>query len=254
MSSVNSRQSEIEAILRQQGTVHVQDLATRLHASLDTIRRDLRQMENAGHLRRIHGGAVLPSTSSTGSFQERSQELLPERAEIACKVAHEMIPDQGVVFFDSGSTVLEIARHLKPSFCGTAVTVNLAVAIELANHPNANVIVIGGAMVKRDLVTTGPGAIDEIRQYHADLCLIGTCALHPDHGMSTATYEERGTKSAMIEQSSETIAVATADKLETIMSFHVCDLPEIDRLVTGRKLSGGYLENYRKQGVEVVVA
>jgi DeoR/GlpR family transcriptional regulator of sugar metabolism len=253
MSSVTSRQDEIHKLLRSQGTVHIHDLAALFHASLDTIRRDLRQMEDAGHLRRIHGGAVLPNMSAE-SYTERAQELQPERAAIAQKTARELIADDAVAFFDSGTTICEVARHLKPSFRGTVITVNPMIAVELAGHPNAEVIMLGGAFRKKDMAVCGTTTIDEIRKYNADIALLGTCALHPEAGLSTTSAEERASKAAMIAQSAEIIAVTTADKLETSLPHRVCDIDAISHLVTGRKLSAGYLANYSKRGMNVILA
>ena len=251
MSSIENRHREIATLLARYGTVHIHDLAERLHTSLDTIRRDLRQLEQQGNLRRIHGGAILPATGD-GSYQERSQEIRPERTTIARYVAQNLIPDEAIVFFDSGTTVLEVARNLKPSFHGTVIVVNPATAVLLADHPNANVIMIGGKVLKKDLVVSGPGTVDEIRHFHADICILGTCAIHPDLGVSTQNIEEQASKAAMIAQSSEVIAIATVDKLETKMPYKVCDTNAVSTLVTGRKLSESYLLNYRDQGIEVV--
>ncbi|KJE34774.1 DeoR faimly transcriptional regulator [Thalassospira sp. HJ] len=253
MSSVTSRQDEIQKLLRSQGTVHIHDLAALFHASLDTIRRDLRQMEEYGHLRRIHGGAVLPNTAHE-SYTERAQELQPERTAIAQKAARDLIPDDCVAFFDSGTTICEVARNLKPSFRGTVITVNPMIAVELANHPNAEVIMLGGTFRKTDMAVCGPTTIDELRKFNADIALLGTCALHPEAGLSTSSPEERATKAAMIAQSAEVIAITTADKLETSLPHRVCDIDAISHLVTGRKLSTGYLSNYTRRGLNVIQA
>ena len=251
MSSVENRHREITSLLKQHGTVHIHDLAERLHTSLDTIRRDLRQLEQQGDLRRIHGGAILPATGD-GSYQERSQEIRPERTTIARYVAQNHIPDDAIVFFDSGTTVLEVARNLKPSFHGSAIVLNPAAAVILADHPNANVVMVGGKILKKEMVVSGAGTVDEIRHYHADICILGTCAIHPELGISTQNIDEKASKAAMIAQSSEVIAIATVDKLETRMPYKVCDTNAVSRLVTGRKLSESYLSNYRNQGLEVI--
>lgn len=253
MSSVITRQDEIVKLLRNMGTVHIHDLAALFHTSLDTIRRDLRQLEDDGHLRRIHGGAVLPNKASE-TYEERARDLQPERTAIAQKTARDLIADDAVAFFDSGTTICEVARHLKPSFRGTVITVNPMIAVELARHPNAEVIMLGGTMIKNDMVVCGPTTIDEIRKYNADIALLGTCALHPEAGLSTSHQQERASKAAMIAQSAEIIAVTTADKLETSLPHRVCDLDAISHLVTGRKLSAGYLENYARRGINVVLA
>jgi DeoR/GlpR family transcriptional regulator of sugar metabolism len=72
--------------------------------------------------------------------------------------------------------------------------------------------------------------------------------------LTTSTAEERATKAAMLAQSAEAIAVTTADKLETSLPFRVCDLDAISHLVTGRKLSSGYLNNYTERGINVILA
>ncbi|MEQ5774107.1 DeoR/GlpR transcriptional regulator [Thalassospira sp. NFXS8] len=252
MSSVNARQYEISRLLKRFGTVHIHDLTERLHTSADTIRRDLRQLEKQGNLRRIHGGAILPA-SDDGTYQERSEEVRPERTAIARHVAQHMIPDEAVVFFDSGTTVLEVVRQLKQSFHGTAIVVNPAAAVILANHANADVIMIGGKILKADMVVSGPSTVEEINRFHADICVLGTCAIHPDLGVSTRRIEERASKAAMIARSSDVIAIATADKLETRMPFKVCDAEAISTLVTGRKLSKSYLANYQTHGIDVVL-
>ncbi len=253
MSSVTTRQDEILKQLRSHGTVHIHDLAALFHASLDTIRRDLRQMEDDGHLRRIHGGAVLPNKASE-TYEERALELQPERISIAQKTARDLIPDDAIMFFDSGTTICEVARQLKPSFRGTIITVNPMIAVVLANHPNAEVIMLGGSMLKNDMAVCGPTTIDEIRKYNADILLLGTCALHPETGLSTSNPQERASKAAMIAQSAEIIAVTTADKLETSLPYRVCDIDAISHLVTGRKLSAGYLANYSERGINIILA
>jgi DeoR/GlpR family transcriptional regulator of sugar metabolism len=128
------------------------------------------------------------------------------------------------------------------------------IAVELTKHPNAEIIMLGGTMIKNDMVVCGPTTIDEIHKYNADLALLGTCALHPEAGLSTSHQQERATKAATIAQSAEVIAVTTADKLETSLPHRVCDLDALSHLVTGRKLSAGYLENYSRRGINVVLA
>jgi len=158
------------------------------------------------------------------------------------------------MFFDSGTTICEVARQLKPSFRGTVITVNPMIAVELANHPNAKIIMLGGTMLKNDMAVCGPTTIDEIRKYNADILLLGTCALHPETGLSTNDPQERASKAAMIAQSAEVIAVTTADKLETSLPYRVCDIDAISHLVTGRKLSSGYLANYSERGINIILA
>ena len=87
------------------------------------------------------------------------------------------------------------------------------IAAALAEHPTAEVVMIGGRLDKLAQVTVGAGAVDFIRSIRADACVLGVCALHPEAGLSTDDLEEAYVKRAMVAASADVIALATADKL-----------------------------------------
>jgi DeoR/GlpR family transcriptional regulator of sugar metabolism len=137
-----------------------------------------------------------------------------------------------VLVLDGGTTAVELASRLPSSWDGTVVTNAPPVAAALAGHPGAEVVVVGGRLLKEEQVTVGPAAVDAFRALRADVCVLGVCALDPVAGATTVDSEEAHVKRAMVGCSGKVVALVTSDKLHTSYPWVVAGLEEIDDLVT----------------------
>ena len=72
------------------------------------------------------------------------------------------------------------------------------VASALASHPNAEVVLVGGRLLKDAQVAVGAAAVEALRTVRADVCVLGICSLHPDVGVTTLDSEEADVKRAMV--------------------------------------------------------
>ena len=116
------------------------------------------------------------------------------------------------------------------------------VAAALAEHPSAEVVLLGGRLLKEAQVAVGPETIDALRRVNADACVLGICSLHPEVGVTTTEHDEAHVKRAMLESAAEVIALATADKLHTAAPWVVAPLADVTHLVTdaGEELTADY--------------
>ena len=226
------------------------DLSRELAVSQDTIRRDLRELAAAGKLQRVHGGA-LPPTTTPLDYRSRERRAPEEKGAIARRAAR-MIQDDQVVFFDAGTTTLEVARYLSTSLRARIVTNSPPVAVALAERSGVEVSLIGGQLDRNLLATGGSVAIDGLRSVRADVCVLGTCSLHPELGVSVLDPEDAYRKRLMVERSAEIILVADQQKLGTSAPFLVCPLEEITHLVTDARSDDESLRAYGAQGIEIV--
>ena len=240
--------------LRTQGRVLATDLTAELDVSSDTIRRDLRELDDAGLLRRVHGGA-LPRHGDAAPFEARARRAPEAKASIARRAAGSVRNGQLVVL-DGGTTTLEVARALgdKPQLRARVVTTSPPIALALAGHPGLEVTVVGGTLRPNSLVTVGAAAVQELRLIRADVVFLGVCGLHPEIGVTTSDLEERHMKAAMIEGAAEVIALADHDKLGTAMSVVVAPLSAVTCLVTDADADDEALAPYRALGIEVMRA
>jgi DeoR/GlpR family transcriptional regulator of sugar metabolism len=128
------------------------------------------------------------------------------------------------------------------------------IAAALADHPTAEVVQIGGRLDKAAQVTVGPTAVDFIRSVRADAVVLGVCALHPEHGLSTDDLEEAHVKRAMVECAADVIALATSDKLRAGSPYLVAPVAELTHLVADADAPDDLLDPYRALGVTVTRA
>ena len=246
------RRQAILAILSRDGKVVAAQLVRDLGVSEDTIRRDLRELASQGLVHRVHGGALAPAPQ-LGSFAHRSETFTAEKAALA-QAAVSVLGAARVVLIDGSTTNLEVARRLPTDPARTVLTNSPPIAAALAEHPSAEVVMIGGRLDKRAQVTVGAGAIDFIRGVRADACVLGVCALHPESGLSTDDFEEAQVKRAMVEASADVIAPATSDKLRAGSPYLVAPVAELTHVVAEAGAPDELLDPYRALGVTVTRA
>jgi DeoR/GlpR family transcriptional regulator of sugar metabolism len=213
------RREKILESLNSHGKVIATDLANSMQVSIDTIRRDLKQLVTEGLARRVHGGA-LPAAPLPRPVTERSKLGTSVKRELAEK-AVKLIQPRSVVLFDGGSTNHEMIRAIPPEIAFTAVTPSLPVAMALCELPLVEVIILGGRVLARELVATGARAVKEINDFRADLCYLGICAFHRDVGISTFSVEELELKQALIRCSGTVAAIILAEKVGKMAPYVV---------------------------------
>jgi DeoR/GlpR family transcriptional regulator of sugar metabolism len=244
------RRREILSRLDRDGKVVASELVAALGVSEDTVRRDLRELAAGGLVQRVHGGALRPAPTAA-SFEQRLH-MAPEAKAHLAEAALPLLETAKVLVLDGGTTTLELARRLPRERDCTVLTNAPPVAAALAQHPRAEVILVGGRLLKREQVTVGSAAVDALRQVRADACVLGICSLHPELGITATDHDEAHVKRAMVQASAEVIALATADKLRTVSPWFVAPLADVTHLVTDA--DDELTADYARAGVSVVHA
>src|SRR5262245_41143961 len=167
MLTAERRQYILETLQRD-GKVLATQLSASLRVSEDTIRRDLRELADAGLLQRVHGGA-LPRSPASASFTAR-QHQAPVAKQAIARPAAQLVRDGQVILLDGGTTTLQVAQQLAPELRATVITNSPPIAVALADRPYIEVIVVGGRLYKHSLVTLGAATIEALRAVRADIC------------------------------------------------------------------------------------
>ncbi|RON52674.1 DeoR/GlpR family DNA-binding transcription regulator [Pseudomonas frederiksbergensis] len=247
------RRQKILLILERDGKVMASELSQHFAVSEDTIRRDLAELDSAGLVQRVHGGA-LPRPKDTGKdFFTRVGETDEVKSYLA-QLAARYVKDGQIVIFDSGSTTLQIARSLPSDITITAVTASPIIAIALAEYKGIKVILAGGQLNPATMCASGHETLRLLQGVKADLLFTGVCAIHPEVGISSLHFDEVPVKQAMLDSAAHVIAVSMADKLGAVEPFVVAPCRRIQTLITERHLASGNVEDYQRLGIEVVQA
>ncbi|MFZ6030421.1 MAG: DeoR/GlpR family DNA-binding transcription regulator [Chloroflexota bacterium] len=246
------RRNLILQALKRDGRVLIPALSAELGVSIDTVRRDLRDLAEAGALQRVHGGA-LPLSPSTTSFADRQRHLSAEKISIAARAA-QLARNGMVISMGGGTTNVQVALHFRRDLQATVITHSPHVAIALADHPQVEVILAGGKLFKYTMVTVGSETLTAFQQVRADLCFLGVCSLHPEAGISNLHYEEVQVQRVLIANAAEVVALAASETLGTAAPFILGPITDLNAMITDKGAGKEALTPYRKLGIEIYQA
>lgn len=254
----SNRRREIVEIVQQSGSQTVAELCGRFDVSEMTIRRDLRDLDREGLLRRVHGGAV----SNLGRSYEppytiRSTRNADKKSAIGRKAA-ELILDGDSIALDVGTTTLEIALALHGKHNLTIITASLPVANEIVSNLSLNsdvrLILTGGIVRPGELSLTGHIAEHTYGEFHVDKAFIGVGGLSLEDGLTEYNLEDALVKKPLIEHASQRIVVADSSKIGQTTFKAVAPLSVVDMLVTDEDISSEHVDALTELGIEVVIA
>jgi DeoR/GlpR family transcriptional regulator of sugar metabolism len=225
------------------------DLVQLLNVSEDTIRRDLQELVDQGGLFKVHGGAL--SKSYHSSFDDSTVYAKDSKITIA-KKATDLIKDGMVVLIGGGTTILEFVKQLPDTLEATFFTISPLVAVELAKYNNIEVILIGGLFSKNSQITYGGHVINQLSEIKADLCLMGTSAIHPEEGLTDTDWEINQLKKAMLAASKKSAVLCISEKLDIALRLKVCPIDSITYLVTELDKNHEALSRYLIKDVNIL--
>jgi DeoR/GlpR family transcriptional regulator of sugar metabolism len=246
------RKQRILERLRQSGQIVAKDLSEELELSEDTIRRDLRELAAEGLLQRVHGGA-LPASPAMGNFAARLHVASDEKKAIG-RAAAAMVTAGQVVILDGGTTAVQIARQFAPELKATVVTHSPTIAVELVEHRNIEVILIGGKLFQHSVVAVGAPAIESIGRIHADVYFMGVTGIHAEVGLTTGDFEEAHVKRALSASAAETIVLASSEKLNAVSPYVIAPLSEIAGMIVAATTKQKKLRSFAQLGLKITKA
>jgi len=252
---VGERRRLIVEHVEEYGRATVEELSQKFHTSAVTIRADLEALANASAIVRSHGGA-LPVVSVSRDIPLNIKETRHHAQKLRIgQAAAMMIRDGETVILDSGTTTMEIARHIRQrKFTSLTVITNaLNIALELSSLPNVRVMMLGGLLRKTSYSLVGPDAEQALAKLSADRLFLGVDGLDPMVGVTTPDPLEASLNALMIRVSRETVAVLDASKLGQRSLSVITPVDKLHRVITDTSAPAETVEALRAAGVEVEV-
>ena len=253
------RISEILKILERDGRVEVNELASLFKASRETIRRDLRDMEEKGLLQRTHGGAV-PGRAITSGKPEypvavREIQRVKEKNAI-CKSAAGFISNGDSIFVDNSSTCLYLLQYLPADMQITLITnsVKLILGSLESEHGNLTSICLGGFFNASNLSTYGNISQRNAADFYPNRSFMSCAGIRLPDGLTDSSILEVDTKRLMIEHSQEVFILADYTKFERTGPVFLSSFASIDYLITDQSARPDQYAALKEAGVEVITA
>jgi len=243
MQLAQERRQHIIDMVQQQGKVLAAELAQRFNTSEDTIRRDLRDLDAAGLLRRVHGGAMRRAGAEP-SFGQRQDAEGPRKQLLAGALVTCVHPGD-TVLVDAGTTNLAFARALPDGLAATVVTNSPQIALALGELRQTRVLLLGGQYVAHAGAVLGAHTVAEIGRLRVDLAVVGVCSVELERGLGAVDAEEAALKAAMLAAGSRRAAAVLNERLEAAAPFLIAPLQQLDRLVLEADAAPALLERLR---------
>ena len=248
---LEERRRRICELLREEGRVTVEALATRFGTSQVTIRADLSTLESSGALTRTHGGALsVPDTDQPLNVKQLRHRA--EKLRIAAAAAA-LIEDGETIVLDSGTTTAEIARRIRTLELKSinVITNALNIAALLIDVPSVRLIVPGGFLRRESNSLAGPMAETALASLQANRLYLGADAVDPQLGVMTPHLAEAELNAKMIAISQQVVVVADSSKFMRRNISLIARVEQLHLLITDRAAPAEAVEHLRQRGVEV---
>ena len=254
MSALSPRQTELLDAVRMSGPISIEALSERFGVTLQTVRRDVRLLSDAGLLDRFHGGVRLPgSTTENIAYMQRQALASEQKARIA-KTLAKRIPNGCSLIMNIGTTIEAVAHELRYHKGLRVLTNNLHIAALLSTNKDCEVIVAGGVVRASDQGIVGEATVDFIRQFKVDIGLIGISGIESDGTLRDYDFREVKVARSIIEKSREVWLAADTSKFNRPAMVELGHLRDIDMLFTDAAPPQPFDQILDSAGVTCVVA
>lgn len=230
-ASLNPRQLALVQQAREDGFVMIEEAATRLGVTTQTIRRDLALLCDGGVLTRFHGGAAFRSSTANLPYEARRGSFQHEKELIAAMVAEE-IEDGSSVFLDIGTTAEAVALRLRDKRALRIVTNNINVVTLLAERESFAITIVGGSVRNRDLAVNGDAAAGFIERFRLDYSVLGVVAITETGEILDFSLDEHRLTQAVLGCGRRAFVVADRSKFGRPAMASVGHLSQADTLFT----------------------
>ncbi len=252
----SNRRERIVALLREQGSVQIPMLAERFRVSTQTLRKDLNFLDDKGICTRSSGGAILrraPPSPTEEAIDVKRTLFAEEKVRIG-RSAAKLIKNDESVLLDSGTTALQVARHIEPDAALVVVTNDVGIMNELVTRENVQLVFLGGTLRRKNLSFYGTQTERALQDLHVDKLILAADGFDIEKGLTTHFEPEALLNRMMCRAASEIIVIADSSKFGRICLHKVLEPQRISKLVTDTGIPESARDALTRIGVEVIIA
>jgi len=245
------RQNRILEQLYTNGEVNVKELSAEFSVTPITIRRDLDTLSEKGLIDRIHGGAVMTKKlRDEALFIEKGHRNINEKSQIG-KIAASFIKEDETVFINSGSTTLEVIKHIKGKH--VKVITNNAAAINVERDPQVELFLVGGEYRETSQSLIGDMAQETLSHVYSSWTILGVNGISMQFGLTTNVQQETSVNRMMVERChGSVIVVADSSKIGIVSNFSTSEIEKVSILITDDKADPHQILEFEQLGIKVI--
>lgn len=253
MINIAERHQYILNKIQVKGSLDVQGLCKELDVSSVTIRKDLKLLEDKNLLYRTHGGATLNNPYTVDRPVNEKEHLQSDEKMRIGALGAELIEDNDSIIIGSGTTVLALARCIRPKGNLTVITSALNVALELVHNTNIEVIQLGGLLRRSSSSVTGPYSDNVLSNVFCSKLFLGVDGIDLEFGLTTTNAFEAHLNRQMIASSQKIIVLADSTKFGKRGFGKICGIEEVDHIITDQGISDHTIKTLESLGIKISI-
>lgn len=253
---MEERRRAILKEIEEKGEVRVTELSKKYNCSEVTIRNDIKNMDQDGIVKRVHGGAIAVEKECVRKYSAESIYKNTERKKKIAACAYEFIDDRDTIIIDDASSSFYLALYIKehPQKCLAIVTNSLLVGNELAGVEHVDLYLIGGHVGGHLAATMGDDALENMERFRVDKAFIGVHSINFDVGITSIATPQMQVKRAILEKSEKVYILADSSKFGGGYLSVICPMREVYKIITDAEVSGENIKKAQEAGVPLVIA
>ena len=248
------RLNRIEQYVIQQETASLEELSATFGVSMNTIRRDVKELLDRGVLQKVYGGVAVKPVVQTAlplPMSIRASQLPDAKQEIG-RLAATLVQDNSSIFLDSGSTTPNILQHLQDMSRVTLITHSLSALYEAARYPNLNVIALGGAYNPDTASYMDIASLDALSRMTMDTIFIAATGVSLENGLTNTTFLEAEIKRLVVQRGKKVVLLADHTKFDHSSIITFCNFKDLSCVVTDRLPSQAYLDAMKAYNIQLL--
>ena len=253
MDAMEQRRNTTVELVNQSGNISFAQLKKKIpQISEMTLRTDLKALDEAKRIVRVHGGAKsVDVVIGTDDMLSRRSVRNIEAKQLITQKALQLIRKDTTLFLDSGSTTTMLAACM-PDQSNLIFTNSLTCAVELGRLVNPEIHVLGGTMNRYSMSVCGIHTLEDVQRINFDQAFMGVTTYCEQTGFNCGVDEEAMLKRTVIRQAEQTIILMDSSKVGVKSTYAICGLDEVDIIISDDNLSEEFLEECRKYHVQVI--
>lgn len=231
----------------------VDELGACFEVTPQTIRKDLNELCDLGVLQRFHGGAMFAAGVANVGYENR-RNISSQAKRLIGECTARLIPNNCSLFINIGTTTEEVARALADHQGLMVITNNLNVAQLLRNHPQIEVIIVGGVLRHSDGGVVGEAAVEFIRQFRVDFAVMGVSGIDTDGSLLDYDFREVSVSRTILDNSRRSILVADSMKFSRSAPVRIGHIADVDFLVTDEQPDAEFSRLCMEKNIRIELA
>lgn len=248
-----NRIHQIESYITEKERVSMEELCHVFKVSINTIRRDLNELEKQNKIKKVYGGVILNDRKVTEPFESRQIKNKDAKQSIA-KCASELIHDGDIIFIDSGTTTMHMVSCLSHKENITIITNNLNIILGAIPYPNLNIISVGGTLSRRTNSFINMEATNFLKNYNFSKAFMATTGVSIARGVTNSSTFEYEIKKYIVENCEKIILLADDSKIDHASLITYYELKDIDVFITNSKPSDEYIHFFHDHRIELMIS